>query len=205
MKRISVALLLAAMLLVSCGDDAQEVTATNAEPTSTTTHSPESSTSRNATTAQPATTQAPTTTMDTAADGHGTADIASEIPEVVDRYVEALMAGDAAALAALFTDDGVMTGVDENHRRSPLSRSMIHAMMAAWFGFVDYTEAEHKYVIAEGNTVVLVSMWSGTSSTHGRVGADPTPFSAPTVTVLRLDEGLIASADAYFEYDQVVN
>ena len=68
-------------------------------------------------------------------------------------------------------------------------------MIGVWFEYVACTHVEHTNLIAEGNTVVVVSMWSGTSSTHGRAGADPTPFSAPQ----------LRSCDVYFEYDQVVN
>ena len=134
-----------------------------------------------------------------------TADIASVFPRVVERYLDAMMNGDAEAYAALFTDDAVQTGVVEDHTRIAMSRATIRSMMPVWFEYVTYTDVEHLNVIAEGNTVTIVSTWSGTSSTHARAASDQTPFSAPVVTVFEIDNGLIARCDIYLEYDQIVN
>jgi ketosteroid isomerase-like protein len=239
MRRITIALIVVTIALASCGDEADDATATTAEPTSTiaATQAPPSTTATSATSqATTTTTQAPTTTTDTVmtvdddapdvaaalpeivdryidsvmagdADalaalvgGDDAADIAADLPEIVDRLFDALLAGDAEALAALFTDDGVLTAA------FPLSTpSAISSMMRTWFGFVDYTDVEYLDLITEGNMVVVVSMWSGTSSTHGREGANPTPFSGPVVDVVRLQDGLIADCHSYFVYDQIVN
>ena len=132
---------------------------------------------------------------------------ASELPEVVQRYYDALMDGDSGALAALFTDDGVLEGTGEGDVRMPLSGpNTISSMMGAWFDYVDYTDIEATDVITIRNTVVVVSRASGDSSTHARgPGGDKTPFSAPLVDVFDLHGDLIARCDGYVEYDEVVN
>ena len=238
MKRIAIALIVATMALASCGDEADDATSTSAEPTSTiaTTQASASTTATPTTSQATTTTTQATTTTDTVmtgdddatdvaaalpeivdryitsvkagdadalaalVSGDEAADIAADLPEIVDRLFDALLAGDAEALAALFTDDGVLTAA------FPLSTpSAISSMMRTWFGFVDYTDVEYLDLITEGNMVVVVSMWSGTSSTHGREGANPTPFSGPVVDVVRLQDGLIADCHSYFVYDQIVN
>lgn len=134
-----------------------------------------------------------------------TADVGSDLPQVVQQYFDALMDGEPAALARLFTIDGVLEGVTEEHTRSPISGpTMIQFWMAAWLSFVDITHMEHQDVIVDGNTVVVVSRWSGDSSTHARgVDGDKTPFSTPVVNVFELDDTRITRCYVYYEYDQI--
>lgn len=136
-----------------------------------------------------------------------TADAATELPEVVQRYYDGLLDGDSVALAALFTDDGVLEGTGEGDTRDPLSGSnTISMMMGIWFDYADITDIDVTDVITIGNTVVVVSTVSGDSSTHARgPSGDKTPFSAPWIDVFELDGDLIARCDAYFEYDEVAN
>ncbi len=210
MRRITVVLTVATLMLVACGDEANDASATTA-PASTfaTTPAPASRTSATATTVRPTTTtattttttQPPTTTTNAGVIGGDTADPTSALPDVVTRYTDALIAGDAEAFAALFTDDAVLSMVSEDHTRSRYSPPLLRGAIGDWFQLVDYIEVEYINVIVEGTFAVVVSNWSGTSGGS----ANPTPFVAPTITVFDFDDGLISGCDSYFVYDQVVN
>lgn len=127
---------------------------------------------------------------------------ARAMPEVLEDLYHALIEGDSRALAALFTDDGGFTGPQEEQVRSDLSPpSMIQLMVGYWFQFVDYTEVEHLEVVADANTVVVVSRMDGMSATHQR--SSETPFSTTVVDVFELRDGQIAQWDSYFEYGQL--
>ncbi len=139
----------------------------------------------------------------TAAATESPANIESTLPEVVNEYMDAMLASDAMALAALFTDDGVMTGVMQDHSRIPVSTPpTIGTMMRIWFGYVDYTEVTHTSAIVDLNTVVVTSTWSG-SATLGRGAFEPGPFTTPIVTVFELSDGKIDRCDSYYEVDQI--
>ena len=127
---------------------------------------------------------------------------AEEMPEVLEDFYDALLEGDSTAMAALFTEDGGLTGSQEEPTRSDLSSpAMIQQTMAAWFSFVDYTNIENIDVISEGDTVVVVSSWEGMSATHQR--SSRTPFSTTVVDVFELRDGLIAQCDVFFDYNDL--
>ena len=196
MKTFALAFLAILLVLAACGDDDTDAAA----QTTTTVTTEIAITEPPATTA----TEAPTTTTAASDD---TGDAAAELPEVVQRYYDALLDGDSGAVAALFTDDGVLEGPGEGDVRDPLSgTNEISSMMGIWFSYVDVTDIEVTEVITMGNTVVVVSIWSGDSSNHARgPGGDKTPYSVPAVDVFELDGDLIARCDAYFEYDALAN
>lgn len=127
----------------------------------------------------------------------------AELPEVVERWVDAMMAGDAEAYAALFTDDGVTTGPSADRTRGTITGSRIDIAMGNWFSFVTFTAIEPVAVMAEADTVAVEWTWKGTSSTHHRGASDQTPFSATAFTVHELEGNLIARVDAYYTYDEV--
>ena len=133
-----------------------------------------------------------------------TASGAEEMPQVLQNLYDAMVEGDATAMAALFTEDGGFTGSQEESTRSEYSSpQMTERMVSLWFRFVDYTDVEHLDVIVEDDKVVVVSRLSGMSSTHQRVSK--TPFSATVADVFELRDGLISQCDMYFDYNDVVN
>jgi len=136
--------------------------------------------------------------------GDDTARGAEDMPEILEEFYDALIEGDATAMAALFSEDGGFTGTQQESTRSDYSSPQImEGMVSLWFSYVDYTDVEHLDVIVEDNTVVVVSGLTGMSSTHQR--ASKTPFSATVADVFELRDGLIAQCDMFFDYNDVVN
>ena len=129
---------------------------------------------------------------------------AEEMPEILEEFYDAVLEGDASAMAALFIEDGGLTGPQEGPTRSDFSPpAVISQRMAVWFSYVDYSDVEHLDVIVEDDTVVVVSQVSGVSSTLER--SSKTPFSTTIVDVFELRDGLIAQCDVYFDFNDVVS
>ncbi len=137
--------------------------------------------------------------------GSGTSDdsIATvDLPPIVDGFVDAMTAGDAEALVGVLTEDGTLGFLCEGASGAAV-RSVL--TMDDFFGYVTFTEMTPRTVIEEGDTVAIAWRWSGTSSTEARVASDQTPFSAPVITIMRIEDGLIARSDAYCVYEDIIN
>lgn len=113
-----------------------------------------------------------------------------ELPDVLDRWAQAVEAGDAEAIAALHTEDGVW--YDRAIPRTLQGRSSIESGLREGLRYLTLTETELLRVERTGDTVVTEWSWAGTSSTHARAAGDQTPFTAEVEFVFELEGDLIA-------------
>lgn len=182
---------LVALALVSCGEDVDEASVLGV---SSTTSSTSSTTTVTATpTTAPNTSTAITTTL-----------TRSELPEVVDRWVEALLAGDAAAVARCYAEDGVW--VDHGH---PAVRELHHGAieggLSAAMGYLTLTEMTLLTAVRTGDAILTEWRWSGTSSNHSRAADDQTPFTAEVQFLFTFDGDLIGTSELSYDYGSVFN
>lgn len=126
-----------------------------------------------------------------------------ELPAVLQAWEEAAMAGDAAAMAALYTEDGVY--YDLGIPRTLEGRGNIESALKTAFPYLTITEMELVSAVRTGDTIDTKWRWSGTSSVHGRLAADQTPFSAEVEFVFVLQGDAISSSQFIYEYDSVFN
>lgn len=126
-----------------------------------------------------------------------------EMPDVLDQWTEAVMAGDAAAIAALYTEDGVW----HDHARARIfeGRPAIESGLEGALLYLTLTEMELLSLERNGDTIVTEWRWSGTSSTHARPSDDQTPFETDVDFTFVLDGDAIASSDFTYEYASLFN
>ena len=133
-----------------------------------------------------------------------TTSTSSELPEVVDEWVEALLAGDAEAVAQCYAEDGVW--VDHGH---PMPRKLqqpsIAGGLSAAFPYLTLTEITLLSEVRTADAFLTEWRWSGTSSNHSRAATDQTPFTAEVEFLFTFDDDLIETSEFSYDYDSVFN
>ena len=133
----------------------------------------------------------------------GCSDDDDPLPGVVQRWSEAVLAGDPGAVAALHTEDG--TWYDRALKRVFQSREQIDFGLRAGFPFLTVENMDLLSCRRTGDTIRTEWRWEGTSSTHARAPDDQTPFSAEVEFVFVLEDDLIASTEFSYQYASVFN
>lgn len=133
----------------------------------------------------------------------GSAGDDAEVPAIVDNFADAFMAGDAEAVAALHTADGVWD--DRAIPRSARTTSGIRSIVSQGMAYLDVTAMELQTAATGEGVVVAEWTWSGMSSSADRSPSDKTPFSAELVTVFEMDDDLITRTIFYYNVDELWN
>lgn len=180
--------LVVALASVSCGDGIDDAVVIDISTTKSST-----TTSASTATTAPSTSTSVTTTL-----------IRSELPEVVDRLVDALMAGDAAAVARCYAEDGIW--VDHGHPTvRELRQHSIEVTLSGAFRYLTLTEMTLLNASQAGDAILTEWTWSGTSSNHSRAAADQTAFTAGVEFLFTFDDDLIKTSEFSYDYGSVFN
>ena len=122
--------------------------------------------------------------------------------QIVHQWAAAFMSGDPAAVASLYSEDGIW---EDKATEVVRGRANIADHLAIGLSYATYAEMEHQIVVVAHDVVVTDWIWSGTSSTHARASSDQTPFSTRGITVFEIDDNLIARGILYYNYDELFN
>ena len=113
------------------------------------------------------------------------------LPDVLQEWEESLVAGDATAMAALYTEDAV-------HYDRPLHMTLtnqagIRRGMASAMAVVDVREVELRNVEETAESIVTQAQWTGTS--------DGQEFTTDMEATFVLDGDLIAYSEFVYDPD----
>ncbi len=115
----------------------------------------------------------------------------------LDIYEAAAIEGDAQALVALFTEDGVQV---DPHGSWPAA-STLEAHMIDGFDYVDFESMERESVLVDTEGVLSVE-WLVTGIT-GPSAAEKEPFSTAMTATFDMEDGLIAKSDIDFDRSEM--
>lgn len=185
---VSLVVFVVALTSVSCGDGDDDAASRDVP---------------NTTSSTTVITSTPTMALSTSTSGT-TALTRSELPEVVDRWVAAILAGDAAAVARCYTDDGVW--VDHGHPTiRELRRVSIAGTLSEAFRYLTLTEVTLPSEVRTGDAILTEWKWSGTSSNHSRAATDQTPFTTDVEFLFTFDGDLIKTSEFSYDYTSLFN
>ena len=121
---------------------------------------------------------------------------AATAPEVVLAWVDAWVAADPAAVAALYAADGVYEDVPNNHR---IAAADIEASLAGYLGALGDIVVELDS--AHGDAGWAVVEWTLSATNQGLFADAPagTPFSVRNATVFALEGDAIARSADYYD------
>ena len=112
---------------------------------------------------------------------------------MLEEWSEDVVASDATAMAALYTEDAV-----HYDRAIPMTldgRDEIESGMASAFGVVDVREMELVSVEETADSIVVQWQWSGTS--------DGQDFTSQVQATFVLDGDRIASSEFVYDFDSM--
>ena len=112
------------------------------------------------------------------------------------------MAGDAAAVARCYAEDGVW--IDHALARE-LHHGAIEGGLSAAFPYLTLTEMTLLIAVQTGDAILTEWRWSGTSSNHSRAAADQTPFTAEVEFLFTFDGDLIKTSEFSYDHGSVFN
>ncbi|MCP4247361.1 MAG: nuclear transport factor 2 family protein [bacterium] len=130
-------------------------------------------------------------------------DVPPEIESILNRFDEAWHAGDAAALASLYTENA--TYEEPSYANIERGPSSIENHVALAMRYVDYAELERGAVLVAEDVVIAETTVSGMSSELGRDPDDRTPFETTVVSVHEIEDGLITKTIMYYDPAEMFN
>ncbi len=130
-------------------------------------------------------------------------EVSPEIESILDRFDEAWHAGDAVAVASLYTENATYEEPALANIARGRSSIAIRAGLATMY--VDFAESERGAVLVGDDVVIAETTWSGMSSVAGRDPDDRTPFETTTVWVHEIEDGLITKSILYYDPYEMFN
>jgi ketosteroid isomerase-like protein len=126
-------------------------------------------------------------------------DDVGDVPEIVEAVNQAWVDGDADAVAALYTEDAVFEQIDvsilgRGGERVVTGRSGVWAIASSGMS-ADFEELTADYVTVLED--VIIYQWTNSGTVSG------TPFESTGVTILEIEDGLIAESRLYFNGKEI--
>lgn len=136
-------------------------------------------------------------------DDDGNTEVTEQIESILDRFDDAWLAGDAGAVANLYTENA--TYEEPAYSNIERGRFSIEIRAGLAMMYTDYAESERQAVLVGEDVVITETTWSGMSSVVGRDPDDRTPFETTIVCVHEVEDGLITKSILYYDPGEMFN